>query len=138
VTTIADIVKAFKALWDGDGTLSGIPLCHGRVETAPDAPYATVTVSAGPKQYNSGVVSIEDFLVDVRVYGNNLVQNAGDYQSAMGTVYDTTSNISGIDGFMSIFRDQDNISEDVARKNATDVVVAQGTWTITIQNNRGS
>ncbi len=107
------------------------------MEDGPDAPYATIAVVPGPKQYFSGTHSIEDFNVTVRIYGGPLVGDAGDFQVAMGTVYDTVSNISGIDGFMSCFRDTDAIDEDPARKNASDVVTTTGTWTLTIDNDRG-
>jgi hypothetical protein len=136
MTTVADIIAAFKALWDADGTLGAIPLCHGRVEDGSDAPYATIRVRSGVKEFNSRK-SLEEYSVTLRAYGGPLVSDAGAVQAAMSTIYDKAKDISGITGFIMCFADEDDIEEDEFRKNATDVVVATGTWVVTLEQTRG-
>lgn len=142
IVTIPDVLAAVKTHWQGDATLAGVSLHFGRVpiklEADINAPYAVVSITESPPQWNSGSSHIQVFTLQISVWtanGNapsNTILHAMDLRFDRGSATSTWL-VSGADGVLDLMPMAGTFELDAVTRDATDQAIGMRAWELWVQ-----
>ncbi len=139
---LANIVNSVRSLFLGNSALSAaIPggLIYQTAQEGVPRPFGIIDCDLGETEFQSGASYIQQYLVRVRVYGDDAVGDAGNIQSLLETwlgVFTLLPGLTPPTRTLQIIQDPEGIDYDKDRKLGKHVLVAGQAWTISLQENR--
>jgi len=110
----------------------------GKVPLA--APYADMEIVLdGEPNYMSGNLYVQNYKINIKVWSNSKLENAGDIQAAMESLMGATTKLNSLTGnawTLYIGLRPAGVEEEKKRANQQNIFVAGATWIIRLQENR--